>query len=130
MPGAVYSERFMAVNSPQTWHAWTCPVGQRAVIQTGNFTNYGETAQVFQVQIVTFMVVYLQLPAHELRAITDWRLVLYGGETLYAYMTAGGLACAFAGYLFDDAAGRQAPPATIVEGDSSGPHLPTALPAP
>lgn len=108
MARTVYSERFLAAYGPNNIWTYGVPAGKRAVIRGLLLSsNGGATGQVWLAGAGRFFYQRV-LPAQISSFVEDVRIVLYGGETLEAYVAAAGHYMWVCGYLLDDPGGELA----------------------
>lgn len=128
MAGTIYSERFLIATGFETYSAWWCPSGKRAVIRSVLAGNGQAIASYAWLLVENNALAFINFQAIRGYDVLDTRVVMYGNEKLEVYTSQGHLSVAVSGYLFDDSTGAAAAPGETRVIERRGPQLlPEAL---
>jgi hypothetical protein len=111
--GGLYSETFIEATQATGWFSFGVPMGKRAVIRSVVVTDRLAVTGHCEVHAPNAIVALVIFPGPARSVSLDMRIVVYGGESITAYVGVVGIDLLVAGYLFDDnatATNRPSPP--------------------
>lgn len=103
-----YTVRFIATVASTVQVTYTVPAGKRAILTSVVSTNATSSEKSVEVRAAGIYVLSAIVPAYKSVALTGFRVVVYGGETIQCWHQAPGQHSHVDGYLFDDVPGAAA----------------------
>jgi len=106
LPARVYSERFLSVSQGGAWTYYAVPYGYRAVIRCITVVVFGGTNAAVYVAAGPTYLTAKPYPANTALVLGDYRVPVYGGETIGCQVSGADTFCTVSGYLFTDDGAR------------------------
>lgn len=119
-----YSVRFLGCGANGINTAYTVPIGRVAVIRSVTLVTWGTGTGVAAILAGPWYVLNELSLAPGSRSYNEWRVVVYGGEQIVAYLAAANGALTISGWLLEDSQQSSAPAVERSRGRAPAP-LPT-----
>jgi hypothetical protein len=100
--GRVYSERFIATDSPSAWVYYGVPQGKRAVSRCVTATSSASATNYVEVLVDGIYLFFFTFQAAGSQVHGDLRVPAYAGQLITVHHVGQGLWSTVSGYLFND----------------------------